>query len=103
MEQKNTIGFILGAAIGGIVAYYAFKHQDEILTKIHELEENLDLDHNTLIHQAKQQLDQLTENVKSAITRTAEAAEPSEGANEEVDALRQEISRLQAQLEALKA
>ncbi|MBD3799310.1 MAG: hypothetical protein IE883_05370 [Epsilonproteobacteria bacterium] len=53
MNQNNTLSFIFGAAIGAVAGYYLFKHQDEIVNKIHELEGNLDIDHNALIEKAK--------------------------------------------------
>ena len=48
MNQDNTLSFIVGAALGGIAGYYLYKHQDQIVDKIHELEGNLNIDHNSL-------------------------------------------------------
>lgn len=101
MDKNNTLGFLLGAALGGVVAYYAFKHQDEILNKINDLEENLDLDHNTLIDQAKVQLEQLTQNVKTAISQSADKLSLS--SNDKTSELLKEIDRLRAEVEQLKA
>lgn len=68
-NQNNTLNFIFGAAIGAVAGYYLFKHQDEIVNKIHELEGNLDIDHNALIEKAKSKLDSLTQSVQSTIER----------------------------------
>lgn len=101
MDKNNTLGFLLGAALGGVVAYYAFKHQDEIVSKINDLEENLDLDHNALIDQAKAQLEQLTQNVKAAISQSADKLSGS--SSDETNELLNEIDRLRAEVEQLKA
>lgn len=100
MDKNNTLGFLLGAALGGVVAYYALKHQDEILNTINNLDENFDLEHNTLINQAKAQLEQLTQNVKAAITQSAETFSSSQ--TKETNALLEEIDRLRAEVERLK-
>lgn len=100
MDKNNTLGFLLGAALGGVVAYYALKHQDEIMNTINNLEENFDLDHNTLIDQAKAQLEQLTQNVKTAISHSAEKLSPTR--TDETTLLLDEIDRLRAEVERLK-
>jgi hypothetical protein len=99
MNTNNTLNFLLGAALGGIATYYALKHQDEIIDKIHELEENLNLDHNELIASAKHKLDQLTQNVQSTIGRFS----PHEDKSEEVASIMEELERLRAEVAALKA
>lgn len=99
MNSNNSLSFILGAVLGGVATYYALKHQDEIIEKIHELEENLNLDHNELIASAKHKLDQLTQNVQSTIGRFSGNEEKSE----EVASIMEELERLRAEVAALKA
>lgn len=99
MNSNNSLSFILGAVLGGVATYYALKHQDEIIEKIHELEENLNLDHNELIASAKHKLDQLTQNVQSTIGRFSGNEEKSD----EVASIMEELERLRAEVAALKA
>lgn len=101
MNQNNTINFILGAAIGGVATYYALKHQDEIINKIHELEDNLNLDHNELINKAKNKLDSLTQDVQSTIERFSGHDDNDKA--DEVAAIMEELAQLRAEVQALKA
>ncbi len=100
-DNHNLLSFVLGAAIGGAAAYYLFKHQDDIIDKIHELEENLNLDHNALLEKAKNKLDTLTENVQSTIQRYTHGEEKS--SPEELTAIMEELSRLREEVKALSA
>lgn len=101
MNQNNLLTFVLGAAIGGAATYYAFKHKDEILEKIDELEGTLHIDRHEWIEKAKEQLEKLTQTFQSTIQRyshgdTEEAAKESEVAHiiEELNKLRQEVHAL---------
>lgn len=101
MNQNNLATFLLGAVLGGAAAYYVFKHQDEIIDKIHDLEENLNLDHHELIDKAKAQLEKLTQSFQTTVERythtdTDEAAKESEVAHiiEELNRLRDEVQAL---------
>lgn len=106
-DNNNLLSFVLGAAIGGATAYYIFKHQDEIVDrihdgivdKIHDLETNLNIDHNNLIDKAKSKLDTLTENVQSTIQRYIRSEE--KGSEEEIAAIMEELSRLREEVKAL--
>jgi len=64
-QNNNLLSFVLGAAIGGAAAYYLFKHQDEILDKIHDLEGNLNINHNEWIEKGKGQLEKLTQSFQA--------------------------------------
>lgn len=100
MNQNNTINFILGAAIGGVAAYYLVKHQDEIVNKIHELEGNLNIGNNDFINKAKNKLDSLTQNIHSTIERFSGHDESDN--SHEIAAIMEEIEQLQAEVQALK-
>lgn len=101
MNQNNTLSFILGAAIGAAAGYYLFKHQDEIVDKIHELEENLNIDHNVLIDKAKNKLDSLTQSVQSTIERYTHGNEPK--AVDEITAIMAELKQLRDEVKSLQA
>lgn len=105
MEKNNALTFLLGAVLGGAAAYYAYKHQDEILTGIQDLEGSLNLDNNELIEKTKAQFNQLSQNVQSAIQRYTDT--PSEETNsvkeDEIISLKEELDRLRAEVATLKA
>lgn len=101
MDHNNTLTFIVGAALGTIAGYYLFKHQDEIVDKIHELEGNLNIDHNALIDKAKSRLDMLTQNVQSTIERYTHGSEPK--TTDEITEIMAELSRLREEVKALQA
>lgn len=103
MNQNNLLTFVIGAAIGGAATYYAFKHKDEILEKIDELEGNLHIDRYEWIEKAKEQLEKLTHTFQSTVQRFShgdaeEAVKESEIAQimEEINKLRQEVQALSA-------
>lgn len=98
MNQNNTLSFILGAAIGAAAGYYLFKHQDEIVDKIHELEEHLNIDHNVLIDKAKTKLDSLTQSVQSTIERYTHTDE----SNTELQEIMAELARLREEVKSLQ-
>jgi hypothetical protein len=98
MNQNNTLSFILGAAIGAAAGYYLFKHQDEIVDKIHELEEHLNIDHNVLIDKAKTKLDSLTQSVQSTIERYTHNDE----SNTELQEIMAELAKLREEVKSLQ-
>lgn len=100
MNQNNTLSFILGAAIGAAAGYYLFKHQDEIVDKIHELEGNLNIDHNALIEKAKSKLDSLTQSVQSTIERYSGSDAKS---TDEITAIMAELKQLRDEVKSLQA
>lgn len=100
MNQNNTLSFILGAAIGAAAGYYLFKHQDEIVDKIHELEGNLNIDHNALIEKAKSKLDSLTQSVQSTIERYSGSDNKS---TDEITAIMAELKQLRDEVKSLQA
>lgn len=100
MNQNNTLSFILGAAIGAAAGYYLLKHQDEIVDKIHELEENLNIDHNALIEKAKSKLDTLTQSVQSTIERYSGSDNKSA---DEITAIMAELKQLREEVKSLQA
>lgn len=101
MNQDNTLSFIIGAALGGIAGYYLFKHQDQIVDKLQELEGNLHIDHNALIDKAKNKLDTLTQNVQSTIERYTHGND--EKSADEITAIMAELAKLREEVRELKA
>ena len=104
MEKKNALTFLLGAIIGGAAAYYAYKHQDELLGGLHDLEESLNFDNNELIEKTKAQFSQLSQNVQEAIGNyTQNSDDESMSKEKEFTSLMEELTRLRAEVEALKS
>lgn len=104
MEKNNALTFLLGAVIGGTAAYYAYKHQDELLGGIHDLEESLSLDKNELIEKTKAQFSQLSQNVQEAIGNyTQNSDNESMSKEKELTSLMEELARLRAEVQALKS
>lgn len=103
MNQNNLVSLLLGAAIGGAAVYYTLKHQDEILDKINELEEGLHIDRDELIANAKNKLDQLTNTLQSTIGRYMESDENTTEKADEIASITEELDRLRAEVQALKA
>lgn len=101
MEQNNMLSFIVGAAIGGVAGYMLFKHQDDIVEKLQDLEETLHIDHNALIDKAKNQLDSLTQNVQSTIQRYTHSDEKPSA--DEIASIMEELARLREEVKALSA
>jgi exonuclease VII large subunit len=103
MNQQNTLlSFVVGAAIGGAAAYYAFKHKDEILEKINDMEDNLHFDQHEWIEKAKDQLDHLTHTFQSAVQRYSHPAN-DETKEDEIARLTEELNALRQEMQALKA
>lgn len=105
MEKNNALTFLIGAVLGGAAAYYAYKHQDEILVGIQDLEGSLNLDNNELVEKTKAQFNQLSQNVQSAIQRYTDTASESNDtmSEDEITSLKEELERLRAEVQALKS
>jgi polyhydroxyalkanoate synthesis regulator phasin len=103
MEKNHALTFLLGAVIGGAAAYYAYKHQDEILGGIKDLEGSLNLDNNELIEKTKVQFSQLSQNVQSAIGRYTDTPSENSSKEDEITTLMEEIERLRAEVQTLKS
>ena len=102
MSQDNTLSFIVGAAVGGIAGYFFFKHQDQIVDKIHELEENLHIDPNAIIDKAKNKLDSLTQSVQSTIERYSSSGN-DEKSTDEITSIMAELAKLRDEVRELSA
>lgn len=103
MNQNNFASFVLGAALGGAAAYYLFKHQDEIMDKIHDLEENLNLDRHALIDKAKAQLERLTQSFQSTVERYTHSDTDEAAKESEVGHIIAELNRLREEVKSLSA
>lgn len=104
MEKNNALTFLIGAVLGGAAAYYAYKHQDEILAGIQDLEGSLNLENNELVEKTKAQFNQLSQNVQAAIQRYTDDARSEPTAKEEdIASLMEELERLRAEVQTLKA
>lgn len=103
MEKNNALTFLIGAVLGGAAAYYAYKHQDEILEGIKDLEGSLNLDNNELIEKTKAQFAQLSQNVQSAIGSYTNTSSQSPEKNDEISELMEELERLRAEVQTLKS
>ncbi|MDP3302284.1 MAG: hypothetical protein Q8S36_10000 [Sulfuricurvum sp.] len=103
MEKNNALTFLIGAVLGGAAAYYAYKHQDEILEGIKDLEGSLNLDNNELIEKTKAQFAQLSQNVQSAIGHYTDTSSQTPEKNDEVSALMEDLERLRAEIQTLKS
>lgn len=103
MEKNNALTFLIGAVLGGAAAYYAYKHQDEILTGIQDLEGSLNLENNELIEKTKAQFNQLSQNVQSAIGRYTDTSDETPQKDDEITALMEELARLRAEVQTLKS
>ncbi len=101
MDRNNTIGLVLGAIIGGAATYYAYKHKDDIIGKINELEENLHFDHHELINDAKDKLNSLTHSVQSTFERFKGDIEEIKA--DKLASMMEELETLRAEIKALKA
>lgn len=101
MERNNTIGLVLGAIIGGAATYYAYKHKDEIIGKINELEDNLHFDHHELINDAKDKLESLAHSVKTTIDGFKEDVETVKA--DKIASMMEEVAILRAEIKALKS
>lgn len=100
-QNNNLLSFVLGAAVGGIAAYYVFKHQDEIVDKIHELEENLNIDHHEWVDKAKAQLERLTQTFQSTVERYTHGDAEDAAKESEVSHILEELNRLRKEVQAL--
>jgi hypothetical protein len=103
MDKNNALIFLVGAVLGGTAAYYAYKHQDEILAGIQDLEGSLNLDNNELIEKTKAQFTQLSENVQSAIGRYTNSSDDSASNEDEIALLMEEVERLRLEVQTLKS
>lgn len=100
-QNNNLLSFVLGAAVGGVAAYYVFKHQDEIVDKIHELEENLNIDHHEWVDKAKAQLEKLTQTFQSTVERYTHGDTEDAAKESEVSHILEELNRLREEVKAL--
>lgn len=103
MNQNNTASFILGALIGGVATYLAYKHKDEIIDKIQEIESNLNIDHHEWVEKAKARLEMLTNSFQSTIQQYAHSDTEETAREGEVGHIIEELNQLRAEMAALKS
>lgn len=103
MNQNNTASFILGALVGGIATYYAYKNKDEIIDKLQEIESNLNIDHHEWVEKAKARLEKLTSSFQSTLQQYAHSDTEETAREGEVGHIIEELNQLRAEMAAIKA
>ena len=103
MNQNNALSLLLGAVVGGVATYFAIKHQDEIIDKIHDLEDNIHFDHHALIDSAKGKLDALANTLQSTIQRYTHSGDNTTEKSNEIEAIMEDLNRLRDEVQALKS
>ena len=103
MNQNNTASFILGALVGGVATYYAYKHKDEIIDKLQEIESNLNIDHHEWVEKAKARLEKLTNSFQSTLQQYAHNDTEETAREGEVGHIIEELNQLRAEMAAIKA
>ncbi|MDD5359393.1 MAG: hypothetical protein PHI79_01915 [Sulfurovaceae bacterium] len=101
MNENSYIKFLLGTVIGGLGAYYALKHQDEIMDKIHQLEEEYKADSDKFVESAKDKLHALTKSIQSKLEEFR--GDAIENKNESIDAIMEELNHLRKEVAKFKA
>jgi polyhydroxyalkanoate synthesis regulator phasin len=99
IERKDSLNFLLGAVVGGIATYFVYKHKDDIVDKLVEIEGKLNIDHNEIFNNTKQKLDTMADKIKSTFSRFSGSNETTQDA----ETLLKEIAELKAEIQALKA
>jgi exonuclease VII large subunit len=103
MNQNNMLGFVLGAAIGGAAAYYIFKHEDEILEKINDLEDHLKIDRHEWVEKAKDQIERLAKSFQSTVQRYSDGESEDAAKESELSYIIEELNKLQKEVQTLNA
>jgi hypothetical protein len=101
MNENNLVNFLLGTAIGGAGVYYALKHQDDIMDKIHQLEEEYMFDSQKLIDAAKDKIDDLTKNIQCKLEQFKDNV--TENKDDSIEAIMEELNHLRAEVAKLKS
>lgn len=101
MNESSLVNFLLGTAIGGAGVYYALKHQDEIIDKIKQLEEEYMFDSQKFIDSAKDKIDSLTKNIQCKLEQFKDSA--IENKDDSIDAIMEELNHLRAEVAKLKS
>jgi hypothetical protein len=99
--NENSLKFLLGTVIGGLGVYYVLKHQDEIMDKIHQLEEEYKMDSDKFVELAKDKLHELTKSIQSKLEEFK--GDAVENKNENIDAIIEELNHLREEVAKFKA
>lgn len=101
MNENSLIKFLLGTAVGGVSIYYLLKHQDEIMDKIHELEDEYKNDSDKFIESAKDKMHALTKSIQSKLEEFK--GDTIENKNESIEAIMEELNHLRKEVAKFKA
>jgi hypothetical protein len=101
MNENGLVNFLLGTVIGGVSVYFALKHQDEIIDKLHQLEEEYGFEPDSLIESTKDKIDVLTKNIQSKVEQFKE--DVIENKDDAIDAIMQELTHLRKEVAKFKS
>ncbi|MFA5502399.1 MAG: hypothetical protein WC253_07170 [Sulfurovaceae bacterium] len=101
MNENSLANFLLGTAIGGVSVYFALKHQDEIIDKLHQLEEEYAFDPDNLMGSAKEKIDILTKNIQSKVEQFKEGV--IENKDDAINAIMEELTHLRKEVAKFKS
>ncbi|MDD3775005.1 MAG: hypothetical protein PHV08_03475 [Sulfurovaceae bacterium] len=101
MNENSLVNFLLGTVIGGVSVYFALKHQDEIIDKLHQLEEEYALDPDNIMESAKEKIDVLTKNIQSKVEQFKE--DVIENKDDAINAIMQELTHLRKEVAKFKS
>ena len=98
MKQENVANLVIGLAAGVAATYFVCKHKDEIMDKLHEIEDNLD--HFEWVKKVKMRIEQLSHSFHTHLekmnTETDETAQESQVSHilDELNQLRKDVELL---------
>lgn len=101
MNQNNLLSFALGATITGISAYYVYKNQDEITSKINDLEETLVDDYEVLVEKAKAKFETLSQAFQETTQKVMNTDMDDVIKGSELKHLMKKLDKLQKEIQVL--
>lgn len=101
MNQNNLLSFALGATITGISAYYVYKNQDEITSKINDLEETLVDDYEVLVEKAKAKFEALNQAFQETTQKVMNTDMDDVIKGSELKHLMKKLDKLQKEIQVL--
>jgi len=102
MNKDYLVSFVLGAAITGVGAYYAFKNKEEIANKIEDIEDAIADDYEELVKKSKIKLEELTSVVQSTVQDFLHGGTADAAVEEELKIVLKKLDKLQKEIELHK-